>query len=265
MCQTIENKDKHQTKNTKHDDVLRTQTSEWNSRKRNMQSAYELRCLRHDVLYLCKWTESHTVKAKALAFQRRLVRSFRKVSHFSTKKKANSTLITVTVRLYIFAASHWRPSIGYFHVETADLMSHAIFLFSRVTTEIVLRNTLVGSNKISPANVSSFFSRYRTIIVDEDVPTATELVFVRRDWSWTRANPKEEDLAEFSSNLAIDNGQRQDHRVFFRVWFMHFDRSILFIRGEGVGRGRGRETVTVKPVLSGTVFLMANLDSYQVV
>ena len=177
------------------------------------------------------------------------------------KKKANSTLITVTVRLYIFAASHWRPSIGYFHVETADLMSHAIFLFSRVTTEIVLRNTLVGSNTISPANVSSFFSRYRTIIVDEDVPTATELVFVRRDWSWTRANPKEEDLAEFSSNLAIDNGQRQDHRVFFRVWFMHFDRSILFIRGEGVGR----ETVTVKSVLSGTVFLMANLDSFQVV
>ena len=88
MCQTIENKDKHQTKNTKHDDVPRTQTSEWNSRKRNMQSAYELRCLRHDVLYLCKWTESHTVKAKALAFQRRLVRSFRKVSHFSTKKKS---------------------------------------------------------------------------------------------------------------------------------------------------------------------------------
>ena len=140
--------------------------------------------------------------------------------------------------------------------------SHA--MFSRVTTEIVLRNTLVGSNKISPANVSSFFSRYRTI-VDEDVPTATELVFVRRDWSWTRANPKEEDLAEFSSNLPIDNGQGQDHRVFFRVWFMYFDRSILFIRGEGVGRGRGRETVTVKPVLSGTVFLMANLDSYQVV
>ena len=140
--------------------------------------------------------------------------------------------------------------------------SHA--MFSRVTTEIVLRNTLVGSNKISPANVSSFFSRYRTI-VDEDVPTATELVFVRRDWSWTRANPKEEDLAEFSSNLPIDNGQGQDHRVFFRVWFMYFDHSILFIRGEGMGRGRGRETVTVKPVLSGTVFLMANLDSYQVV
>ena len=96
-------------------------------------------------------------------------------------------------------------------------MSHVIFLFSQVTTEIVLRNTLVGSNKISPANVSSFFSRYRTIIVDEDVPSATELVFVRRDWSWTRANPKEEDLAEFSSNLPIDNGQGQDHRVFFRV------------------------------------------------
>ena len=94
-------------------------------------------------------------------------------------------------------------------------MSHAIFLFSRVTTEIVLRNTLVGSNKISPAKVSSFFSRYRTIIVDEDIPTATELVvFVRRDWSWTRANPKEE---EFSSNLPMDNGQGQDHRVFFRV------------------------------------------------
>ena len=31
------------------------------------------------------------------------------------------------------------------------------------------------------------------------------------------------------------------------------------------GGGRGRETVTVKPVLSGTVFLMANLESFQVV
>ena len=30
-----------------------------------------------------------------------------------------------------------------------------------------------------------------------------------------------------------------------------------------MGRGRGRETVTVKPVLSGTVFLMANLDSFK--
>lgn len=75
--------------------------------------------------------------------------------------------------------------------------------------------------------------------MDEDIPTATELVFVRRDRSWTRANPKEEDLAEFSSNLPIDNGQGQDHRVFFRVWFMYFDRSILLYEAKGWEGGEG--------------------------
>ena len=115
--------------------------------------------------------------------------------------------------------------------------SHA--MFSRVTTEIVLRNAQVWSNNFFPANVSSFFSRYRTIIVNEDVPTATELVFVRRDWSRTRANPKEKDRAEFSSNLPVDNGQDQSFLSGVIHVFWPFNSFYTRRRGGGGGGGEG--------------------------